>query len=76
VLKHAEFAHLREVPEFPNALRPVDSELTGSSSSEEQLVTSQGLSLVREMVRQVNTLSFSDFGSYLKFCHWKCCPDF
>jgi hypothetical protein len=54
VLKHAEFAHLREVPEFPNALRPVDSELTSSSSSsEEQLVTSQGLSLVREMVRQV-----------------------
>ncbi len=56
MLKHAEFAHLREVPEFPNALRPVDSELTGSSSSEEPLVTtSQGLSLVREMVRQVNT---------------------
>ena len=61
VLKHVEFAHLREVPEFPNSLRPVDVEeddiidavaedgadpMGGRSSS-------GGLALVCELVRQV-----------------------
>jgi hypothetical protein len=51
VLKHAEFAHLREVPEFPNSLRPVDSE-DGIKDTGGDIV-SEGLNLVCEMVRQV-----------------------
>ena len=50
MLKHADFAHLREVPEFPNSLRPLDSEVT--TSEESSPLMSGGLALVCEMVRQ------------------------
>jgi len=45
LLKHQQFSHLREMPDFPNSLRPVDSDKDQEKS--------EGLALVCEMVRQV-----------------------
>ncbi|XP_023334110.1 hexosaminidase D [Eurytemora carolleeae] len=48
VLKHPEFSQLREIPLFPNSLRPVDPDTEPGQSS--------GFLLVCEMVRQIINL--------------------
>jgi len=45
LLKHQQFAHLREVPDIPNSLRPVDQDKNQDQS--------EGLNIVLEMVRQI-----------------------